>query len=53
MSSFEENMFENESKCNNVTFGTQTSPFNMCFYSISVSFQFLKITDSLWKVTDS
>ena len=37
---FEENMLENESKCNNVT-------FNMCCYSISVIFQFLKVTDSL------
>ena len=47
MSYFEENMLENESKCNNVTFGTQNSPFKMCCYSISVIFQFLKVTDSL------
>ena len=53
MSYLEENMLENESKCNNVTFGTQNSLFNMCRYSISVIFQFLKVTDSLWKITDS
>ena len=40
MSYFEENMLENESKCNNVTFGTQNSLFNMCCYSISVIFHF-------------
>ena len=31
-------LLENESKCNNVTFGTQNPPFNMCCYSISVIF---------------
>ena len=46
MSDFEENMLENELKCNNVIFGTQNSSFNMCCYSISVILQFLKITDS-------
>ena len=46
-------MIENESKCNNVTFGTKNSPFNMCCYSISVNFQFLKVTDFLRKETDS
>ena len=46
MSYFEENMLENELKCNNVIFGTQNSSFNMCCYSISVILQFLKITDS-------
>ena len=47
MSYFEENMLENESKCNNVKFGTHNSQFNMCCYNISVIFQFLKVTDSL------
>ena len=50
MSYFEENMLENESKCNNVTFWTQNSPFSMCCYSISVIFQFLKVTDSWSKI---
>ena len=43
----DENMLEKESKCNNVKFGTQNSPFNMCCYSISVISQFLKVSDSL------
>ena len=34
------NLLVNESKCNNATFGTQNSPFNMCCYSISVIFHF-------------
>ena len=31
-------MLENESKCNNVTFRTQNSPFNMWYYSIIIMF---------------
>ena len=35
-------MLENEAKCNNVTFGTQNLPFNMCFIAKWSFFKFLK-----------
>ena len=47
LSCFKQNMLENEAKCNNARFGTQTLLLNMCFIAKVSFFNILKVTDSL------